>query len=68
MISRPCNFFVLTPKRLISLRHLLPIVAKYVPWSAIDRALRQSLTREGMPFTVLPPDLDAINAFADALE
>ena len=35
---------------------------------AIDRALRQSLTREGMPFTVLPPDVDAINAFADALE
>ena len=34
---------------------------------AIDRALRQSLTREGMPFTVLPPNIDAINAFADAL-
>ena len=53
---------------MISLRHLLPILAKQVPWSAIDRALRQSLTREGMPFTVLPPDVDAINAFADALE
>jgi hypothetical protein len=35
---------------------------------AIDRALRQCLTREHMPFTVLPPDVDAINAFADALE
>ena len=52
---------------MISLRHPLPIVAKHVLWSAIDQALRQNLTREGMPFTVLPPDVDAINAFADAL-
>ena len=53
---------------MISLRHPLPILAKQVPWRAIDRALSQCLTRECMPFTVLPPDLDAINAFADALE
>jgi hypothetical protein len=53
---------------LISLWHPLPILAKHAPWSAIDRTLRQNLTREGMPFTVLPPDVDAINAFADALE
>ena len=53
---------------MISLWHPLPILAKHAPWSAIDRTLRQNLTREGMPFTVLPPDVDAINAFADALE
>lgn len=34
----------------------------------IDRALRTTLTYEGMPFTVLPPDVDAINAFAHSLE
>ena len=33
----------------------------------IDRALRQTLTREGMKFTILPPDIDAINAFAATL-
>jgi len=43
-------------------------VTKHVLWRAIDQALRQNPTREGMPFTVLPPDVDAINAFADALE
>ena len=35
---------------------------------AIDGALRECLTREHMPYTVLPPNIDAINAFADALE
>ena len=34
----------------------------------IDRALRGILTREGMHYTVLPPDIDAINAFAHSLE
>lgn len=34
----------------------------------IDRALKQTLTYEGMHFTALPPDIDAINAFAHALE
>lgn len=33
----------------------------------IDRALRQILTREGMKYTVLAPDIDAINAFAATL-
>ena len=33
----------------------------------IDRALRQTLTREGMKYTILPPDIDAINAFAATL-
>lgn len=33
----------------------------------IDRALRATLTREGMPFTMLPPDVEAINAFAHSL-
>jgi hypothetical protein len=33
----------------------------------VDRALRQILQREGMPFTSLPPDIDAINAFAASL-
>ncbi len=33
----------------------------------IDRALRQTLIREGIPFTTLPPDVDAINAFAHTL-
>jgi hypothetical protein len=33
----------------------------------IDRALRQTLTYEGMKYTVLPPELDAINAFAATL-
>jgi hypothetical protein len=34
----------------------------------IDRALRATLNHEGLPYTVLPPDVDAINAFAHALE
>lgn len=34
---------------------------------AVDRALRQILQREGMPFTSLAPDIDAINAFATNL-
>jgi hypothetical protein len=34
----------------------------------IDRALRATLNREGLPYTVLPPDVDAINAFAHTLE
>jgi hypothetical protein len=33
----------------------------------IDRALRTTLTYEGMHYTVLPPDIDAINAFAATL-
>ena len=52
----------------MSLRHPLPILEKQVPWRAIDRSLSLWLTHEQMPFTVLPPDVDAINAFADALE
>jgi hypothetical protein len=34
----------------------------------IDQALRATLKREGLPYTVLPPDVDAINAFAHTLE
>ena len=34
----------------------------------IDRGLRQTLVREGIPFTSLPPDVDAINIFAHSLE
>ncbi|MEO8118953.1 MAG: hypothetical protein ABI606_06490, partial [Rhodoferax sp.] len=34
----------------------------------IDRALRETLNHEGMHYTVLPPDVDAINAFAHSLE
>jgi hypothetical protein len=34
----------------------------------IDKALRATLNREGMHYTVLPPEVDAINAFAHALE
>ena len=33
----------------------------------IDRAIRQTLTHEGMKYTILPPDIDAINAFAATL-
>ena len=33
----------------------------------IDRGLRGLLSREGIPFTLLPPDIDAINAFAATL-
>jgi hypothetical protein len=33
----------------------------------IDRALRAGLTREGLPYTVLKPDIEAINAFAFSL-
>lgn len=33
----------------------------------IDRALRAGLTREGLPYTVLKPDIAAINAFAFSL-
>ena len=33
----------------------------------IDRALRAGLTREGLPYTALKPDIDAINAFAFSL-
>lgn len=35
---------------------------------AIDKALRQTLSYEGMHYTVLPPDITAINAFANSLE
>lgn len=34
----------------------------------IDKALRATLHREGMHYTVLPPEVDAINAFAHSLE
>lgn len=34
----------------------------------IDKGLRQTLNREGMHYTVLPSEVDAINAFAHALE
>ena len=33
----------------------------------IDRALRAGLTREGLPFTVLPADIEAIKTFAFSL-
>ncbi|MDO8699742.1 MAG: hypothetical protein Q7J75_04890 [Rhodoferax sp.] len=33
----------------------------------IDKALRHTLTHEGLKYTVLPPELDAINAFAATL-
>nr|WP_304746976.1 hypothetical protein [Rhodoferax sp.] len=33
----------------------------------IDRVIRQTLTHEGMKYTILPPDIDAINAFAATL-
>lgn len=33
----------------------------------IDRALRAGLTRESLPYTVLKPDIEAINAFAFSL-
>lgn len=34
----------------------------------IDRSLREILIREQMPFTSLPPDIHAINAYARSLE
>lgn len=34
---------------------------------AIDRGLRHLLVHEGLPFTTLPRDIDAINAFAASL-
>ncbi len=34
----------------------------------IDQGLRQMLVHEGIPFTSLPPDVDAINAFAHSLD
>ena len=34
---------------------------------SIDRGLRELLSREGIPFTLLQPDVDAINAFAAGL-
>jgi hypothetical protein len=34
---------------------------------AIDRGLRSVLVREGMKYTALPPDVEAINAFAATL-
>ncbi len=34
---------------------------------AIDRGLRELLVREELPFTSLPPDISAINAFAATL-
>jgi hypothetical protein len=34
---------------------------------AIDRGLRGTLTHEGLHFTALPPDVEAINAFASTL-
>ena len=33
----------------------------------IDKVLRELLIYEGLPFTVLKPEIDAINAFANAL-
>ena len=33
----------------------------------IDRGLRQTLIHEGIPFTSLPPDVEAINIFAHSL-
>ena len=34
---------------------------------AIDRGLRDLLDRESIPYTILPPDITAINAFAASL-
>jgi len=34
---------------------------------AIDRGLREIMDRESIPYTVLPPDLNAINAFVATL-
>lgn len=34
---------------------------------AIDRGMRELLDREGLPYTLLPPDLAAINRFAATL-
>lgn len=34
---------------------------------SIDRGLRELLSREGIPFTLLPPNVDDINAFAAGL-
>ena len=33
----------------------------------VDRGLREILDRERLPYTVLPPDLDTINTFAESL-
>ncbi len=33
----------------------------------VDQGLRQTLRREGLPFTALPPEIEAINAFAATL-
>ena len=33
----------------------------------VDKELRESLAYEGLPYTLLKPELDAINAFANAL-
>ena len=33
----------------------------------VDKELRDTLGYEGLPYTVLQPELDAINAFANAL-
>lgn len=33
----------------------------------VDRGLQRILQREGLPYTELPPDIDAINAFAAGL-
>lgn len=35
---------------------------------AIDRAMRQLLTREGIPYTLLHRNIDEINAFVDGLD
>jgi len=35
---------------------------------AIDKALRATLNRERIPYTVLAPDVDAINAFVATLD
>ena len=34
---------------------------------AVDRGLRELLDREGIPYTVLPPELSAINSFVATL-
>jgi len=34
---------------------------------AIDHGLREMLDREKIPYTVLPPQIDAINAFTASL-
>ena len=34
---------------------------------AVDRGMRELMEREALPYTVLPTDVDAVNAFAATL-